>query len=481
MSAANGTSPPVAMAAPLQMSLRALLTEQMNSRRRDIVVDEFADMPALEPMGQTLAWQPQVHQIQHSVLEQQAQAQVQRRLIEQQRVLQGFRAAHVSVPSPPSSFAVAVEPVVAAATIAAETTLPQSPAAAVVPPQDSLPVAVAAVPSPRRRSARLATRIAAAMPLQEESSSATQPVPQAPVSCSSPGRTSTRGKKRKANPENSQPKKRKISDKKPPPSSSKSEGEDDVVEDDDRKPEAQNEPLSCRICMCEIEKNEEAKIDGCSHRFCYSCIGKWAERENTCPLCKQRFSKISRVRPMRRQKGGPSVSNVKRVKQRDQRSDLVSGANWGELLATIAGSGVMNGRVSTYFVQATRMNNVVMNQAPRRTRAANFSLEDNLFDSDDDESEDGAMTSFMNAIMRSQIQHQISVRANGASAPRFPAAGIFGPMGLHPFYRPSPTAASRSHAVNDGDQTAGQASNPLQIDSDDEDDDVQVVEVPRST
>jgi predicted amidophosphoribosyltransferase len=38
-----------------------------------------------------------------------------------------------------------------------------------------------------------------------------------------------------------------------------------------------------------VEK--KAEID-CGHIFCVECIKKWAAIENTCPYCKQEFSKI---------------------------------------------------------------------------------------------------------------------------------------------------------------------------------------------
>lgn len=51
-----------------------------------------------------------------------------------------------------------------------------------------------------------------------------------------------------------------------------------------------SESSSCAICH---ETNQNmATIDCCSHSFCIACIKEWSERENTCPLCKTRFSTI---------------------------------------------------------------------------------------------------------------------------------------------------------------------------------------------
>ena len=86
----------------------------------------------------------------------------------------------------------------------------------------------------------------------------------------------------------------------------------------------------CSICLEDPAQNELAKVDKCAHLYCFSCIEKWAERENSCPLCKTRFTKIERVhktRAKRKAGGAPSIKNTKRVKKRDQKSDLPFGGN----------------------------------------------------------------------------------------------------------------------------------------------------------
>ncbi len=54
---------------------------------------------------------------------------------------------------------------------------------------------------------------------------------------------------------------------------------------------------SCGICLENIEFL--GQLNCCSHHFCFSCIKNWAkvtnfitEIENSCPVCKKRFSKI---------------------------------------------------------------------------------------------------------------------------------------------------------------------------------------------
>lgn len=54
--------------------------------------------------------------------------------------------------------------------------------------------------------------------------------------------------------------------------------------------------FTCAICLdappC---MSEVASIGGCTHRFCFDCIDRWAETENRCPCCKARFQSIDRV------------------------------------------------------------------------------------------------------------------------------------------------------------------------------------------
>jgi hypothetical protein len=106
--------------------------------------------------------------------------------------------------------------------------------------------------------------------------------------------------------------------KKPPPGPKV-----DDVEEEKQSPDG---ITSCCICMCDPDPEDQALINGCDHQFCFECIEKWSERENSCPLCKIRFTKIDRVQKQRRKKGIKSIKNTKKIKQRDQRSDLVPGA-----------------------------------------------------------------------------------------------------------------------------------------------------------
>jgi hypothetical protein len=84
-----------------------------------------------------------------------------------------------------------------------------------------------------------------------------------------------------------------------------------------KQPEESETPSPCCICL-EIPTPEDlASISGCSHPFCFGCIEKWAERENTCPLCKARFLNIERVNS-----SGTNCEKSKKVANRDQRTDF---------------------------------------------------------------------------------------------------------------------------------------------------------------
>eukprot|EP00953_Heterococcus_sp_UTEX-ZZ885_P041475 21158-Heterococcus_DN1.PRE.1 len=53
---------------------------------------------------------------------------------------------------------------------------------------------------------------------------------------------------------------------------------------------ADDEPFCCSICF------EEPKLKGvlkCDHEFCFDCVLLWSKTENTCPLCKERFTSIT--------------------------------------------------------------------------------------------------------------------------------------------------------------------------------------------
>eukprot|EP00540_Astrosyne_radiata_P007047 CAMPEP_0116851826 /NCGR_PEP_ID=MMETSP0418-20121206/16948_1 /TAXON_ID=1158023 /ORGANISM="Astrosyne radiata, Strain 13vi08-1A" /LENGTH=469 /DNA_ID=CAMNT_0004483911 /DNA_START=565 /DNA_END=1974 /DNA_ORIENTATION=+ len=262
-----------------------------------------------------------------------------------------------------------------------------------------------------------------------------------------------------------------------------------------------DESGTCCICMCEPEIDDVATINGCEHQFCFGCIEKWADRENTCPLCKNRFSKIDRVHKAKRQKGDPQ--NTKKVKNRDQRADLNPGNTLEGLLAGLGASNPFPPQIARLIFSGIGGpgNNVVELNAPtssagarrtlgrfqmqgfRSTAAASLNPPDAFLDSDEDadtppEDEQG----FGN--FRESLRTLPLGRRSGA---------VFGAFATMQTTRPSQAAAaafaaslasassspppSRSYARNASDAHAGvTADNALEID-DDSDDEIEVVEV----
>ncbi|CAI9769523.1 unnamed protein product [Fraxinus pennsylvanica] len=73
----------------------------------------------------------------------------------------------------------------------------------------------------------------------------------------------------------------------------------------------------CGICLSEEGKRTvRGTLNCCSHYFCFACIVEWAKVESRCPLCKQRFSTISRT--ARADAGLGLRTQVTTVPERDQ-------------------------------------------------------------------------------------------------------------------------------------------------------------------
>lgn len=59
---------------------------------------------------------------------------------------------------------------------------------------------------------------------------------------------------------------------------------------------ANSSPENCGICFLEEGNTFRGLIDSCDHHFCFLCIIEWSKIESRCPLCRERFSSIRRVR-----------------------------------------------------------------------------------------------------------------------------------------------------------------------------------------
>ena len=52
--------------------------------------------------------------------------------------------------------------------------------------------------------------------------------------------------------------------------------------------------VECPICYEFPEPVDITRICGCNHKFCFTCIDRWGQNKNTCPLCNSVFTKVIR-------------------------------------------------------------------------------------------------------------------------------------------------------------------------------------------
>lgn len=72
----------------------------------------------------------------------------------------------------------------------------------------------------------------------------------------------------------------------------------------------------CAICLDKAGNQGPqgtGELNGCSHIFCYSCILEWSNVANSCPLCKQKFTRVTQSQG--------SVQRVVRVQEREQQHE----------------------------------------------------------------------------------------------------------------------------------------------------------------
>lgn len=346
-------------------------------------------------------------------------------------------------------------------------------------------------------------------------SAASKPAPKAARKRSAAAAASTSGKKSAA----ARPKRARRSPRKPPPNAkddSQYETEGNSKKDGDNNNDESSH--SCCICMSEPDRQQLSTINGCGHHFCFDCIAKWAERENKCPLCKVRFTKIARVHKTKSKRGEKRTANTKSVRNRDQRSDLVSGAALEAMLNSIAASSRNGGGPGSSFRSLFGPGNPAGRQF-RPAAPGSFRLGDWLEGSGDSDEDDslhdmGGFSSDFNAMMRRSLEmsrenrrtRQAAAVAAAANAsvpmpPPPPSAGMpWGPLvafptGMplgntmfhhHTFQMAPPLAPDplppNAYAANNGEDNAAAAAagstatNPLVIDlcSDDDDDDDEV-------
>lgn len=329
----------------------------------------------------------------------------------------------------------------------------------------------AAPPTPARRTARSSRRAPADAPSEEPPRRSQRARKRAPAADEEP-----------RDPPTKKPKRANL--KSAPPASAKSDKAVPVTQED-----SEQQTASCCICMDEPKPADLASINGCDHLFCFDCIEKWGERENTCPLCKVRFSKIDRVNKTKKKKG-ETAKNTKKVKQKDQRSDIAPGAALEGLLASFASSAnfppsrvarlIFSGMgAGTNPFAAVLPGGATLrgNRAPGAAAAERaHAMEDSLFSSDTDDDEDqsflpgGGAAGFADLFRAMPLSN------------RNPGILVGGPLGHRGISMTSfdpPTG--RSYASNSSDRNAGRhEGNPLEIEDDSEDEeDIEVVQVTR--
>eukprot|EP01084_Bolivina_argentea_P229345 387118_1 len=55
------------------------------------------------------------------------------------------------------------------------------------------------------------------------------------------------------------------------------------------------EVTNCMICLNAITETNKASISSCVHSFHFNCIRSWSYIENSCPICKQKFTHIKNI------------------------------------------------------------------------------------------------------------------------------------------------------------------------------------------
>jgi len=84
----------------------------------------------------------------------------------------------------------------------------------------------------------------------------------------------------------------------------------------------------CSICYDSIK--QQGILNCCKHEFCFNCIETWSKVENTCPLCKRRFGKISKTQLW----GVPPKTREKKnytIRTKNQAPPELNPEEWGEL------------------------------------------------------------------------------------------------------------------------------------------------------
>jgi hypothetical protein len=118
-------------------------------------------------------------------------------------------------------------------------------------------------------------------------------------------------------------------------------------------PDSPADVAACPICLCEPETTELSTVNGCTHTLCFTCISNWANSENTCPLCKNRFSAITLVHTRE------GIAQSTTVQARNQRTMFMdqpapfSSFSFGAPVARVAGDAVITIHIGDAWASST--------------------------------------------------------------------------------------------------------------------------------
>jgi hypothetical protein len=51
-----------------------------------------------------------------------------------------------------------------------------------------------------------------------------------------------------------------------------------------------NKDKHCPICLETFEKNRNISTTDCGHSFCITCLDRWLEKKDNCPICRATLS-----------------------------------------------------------------------------------------------------------------------------------------------------------------------------------------------
>ncbi|GMI62309.1 hypothetical protein ScalyP_jg5323 [Parmales sp. scaly parma] len=242
--------------------------------------------------------------------------------------------------------------------------------------------------------------------------------------------------------------------------------------------------IICSVCMEPPPPLELTKLNNCPHLFCFDCIDSWAKEENTCPLCKERFTTLTRVNKKstggskKRGRGSlsPAPVKIKKASLADQYGGGGIPAHvLMQMLMSNGRSGSSDGPpglADLFHILGPPppeiMSRLMGGMSPGLMMGmpGMGGMGDHEDDDDDDEDDDSDYD---------------SIGDEGASPPssllRLMSQGP--PPGFMEFFMrggggggPSPASRSiRSHATNDSDPTAGTEDNALVLSDSDDDKD----------